>query len=84
MTWDNAVRRRRKAQRLARWHEARIADAPTEKRKLAAACDWLRSEAWKADRLEEARRHVMEKIREIRGEEVGDDRDSDHTRGYAA
>lgn len=84
MTWDNRVRARRKTAKRRRFHEGRIASAPTEKRKLSAACDWLVSEAWKADLLEDVREYVLKKIREIRGEEAGDDRDDDRTRDYAA
>ncbi len=66
MTWENGVRERRKARRRADLHEQRIANAPTSKKRLSAACQWLISEAWLAGRVDDAVQHVLDLIHELR------------------
>jgi hypothetical protein len=43
-----AVTRADRATRRREWFETRIGAADTPRRRLAVACDWLVSEAWRA------------------------------------
>lgn len=75
MTWENAKRDRAKAKRRRGWHEQRIAQAPTQKQKLSAACQWLISEAWLSDVLDDALGYVMTYVHELRKEAQHDRHD---------
>ena len=61
-------RAERSAKRRQDWHEGRIAVAPTPKGRLWAACAWLVSEAWRANRLDEITEWVLTRVHELREE----------------
>ncbi len=76
MTWENGLRERRRARRRQQAHEQRIADAPTSKKRLSAACQWLISEAWLAGTVDDALQHVLTYVHELR-KGAGHDRADD-------
>ncbi|MEU8158069.1 hypothetical protein AB0B94_30820 [Micromonospora sp. NPDC048986] len=61
-------RAERSANRRGAWHQAQVNDAPTPRQRLWRACAWLVSEAWRANRLDDAIEAVMNAIDEIREE----------------
>jgi hypothetical protein len=69
VTWENTKRVKAKARRRRDLHESRIAAAPTQKQKLSAACQWLISEAWRADSINDAVAYVLAYVHELREEE---------------
>lgn len=69
MTRADAAAARRRA-----WHQGEIDRAPTPKTRLWKVCGWLVAEAWRRGRVDEAEKAVLAKIRELRDEEVRDDR----------
>ncbi len=77
MTWENTARARRRAKRQADWHQTRIDAAPTSKKRLSAACQWLVSEAWRTDQLHQVLDQVLDMIHQLRAKEARHDRD-DH------
>lgn len=62
------------ADRRKAWHQGEIDRAKTPKARLWKVCGWLVAEAWRRGRVDEAEQLVLAKIRELRDEEVPDDR----------
>jgi ribosomal protein S7 len=74
MSSDISTKTRQRAlsrsQRQAAYHQERLATAPSPRRRLQYAVQWLVAEAWRAEQIEAVTRLVVGAIESIRADGI--------------